>query len=106
MHARDIVGGEKKTFFLASPHLTFYNDDFSTTARGRSRRRHIATKGLILYLVFCHCHSHSHNAYQQCLPSSSVHTYKINIAKHYDYDYDYDGKNKIHAPSVSLRCVL
>ena len=31
-------------------------------------------EGLILYLVFCHCHSHnqSHNAYQQCLPSSSV----------------------------------
>ena len=39
------------------------------------------TKGLILYLVFCHCHSHSHNAYQQCLPTSSVQSYRINIAK-------------------------
>ena len=35
------------------------------------------TKGPILYLVFCH----SHNAYQQCLPSSSVQSYRINIAK-------------------------
>ena len=41
------------------------------------------TKGPILYLVLCHCHSHSHshNAYQQCLPSSSVQSYRINIAK-------------------------
>ena len=34
-----------------------------------------------MYLVFCHCLSHSHNAYQQCLPSSSVQSYRINIAK-------------------------
>ena len=36
-------------------------------------------EGPNLYLVFCHCHSH--NAYQQCLPSSSVQSYRINIAK-------------------------
>ena len=38
-------------------------------------------EGLILYLVFCHCHSHnqSHNAYQQCLPSSSVQSNMIKI---------------------------
>ena len=35
------------------------------------------TKGTNLHLVFCHCH----NAYQQCLPSSSVQIYRINIAK-------------------------
>jgi hypothetical protein len=34
-----------------------------------------------LYLVFCHGHNHSHNAYQQCLPSSSVQSYRIDIAK-------------------------
>ena len=41
------------------------------------------TKGPILYLIFCHCHSHSHshNAYQQCLPSISVQSHRINIAK-------------------------
>ena len=39
------------------------------------------SEGPNLYLVFCHCHSHSRNAYQQCLPSSSVQTYRINIAK-------------------------
>ena len=37
------------------------------------------TEGLILYLVFCHCHSH--NAYQQCLPSSSAQSCRLNIAK-------------------------
>ena len=43
----------------------------------------LASKGPILYLIFCHCHNHSHSnkAYQQCLPSSSVQSYRINIAK-------------------------
>jgi hypothetical protein len=34
-----------------------------------------------LHVVFCHWHSHSHNAYQQCLPSSTVQSYRLNIPK-------------------------
>ena len=34
----------------------------------------LAVKGQILHLLFCHCHSH--NAYQKCLHSSSVQSYR------------------------------
>ena len=36
----------------------------------------------VIIIIVCHCHTYtSHNPYQQCLPSSSVQSYTINMAK-------------------------
>ena len=66
------------------------------------------SKEPIFFFFFFHCHSHSHNAYQQCLHSSSVQSYRINIAKTlwlwlrlWLWQ-----KNKVQAPSKDLPCVM